>query len=406
MALASIALSPTYSKVEASDTTASLKIDLTRRGYCPDHPDVKTRVRSLTKKTEHNECYRCKEIHQINIEKLQNENNNDQAKLDQLINELEKEKKRREDAEEELFDTECKLKEAENRIDDLEERNSDLLESKSELERKLSTSSVKLEEVATEFIVIKQKISDTKIIEQKYDYIFQVILLGNTSVGKSAIVKRFQDGIYIDELAPTIGIDFASKKFEIKKNSKNVKVCLRVWDSAGQEQFKSINRQYFRDKEAVIFLYDVSDKSTFDEVPVWLKDFKQNTNIKFDPVMYLIGSKSDLDHDVNYDDASKWAHDNSMSFREYSAKNDINGTTADTIMKDIVNNILDSSDIMKVVDNSSKSKNKKVVDLEQKSSGSKGGGGGGGWWGGFKGIFGCYSDSTAKQKESSFDKDP
>ena len=242
----------------------------------------------------------------------------------------------------------------------------------------------------------------------------------------------------MENLTTTVGHDFYSKTFVIKKNNDNVKICLRLYDSAGQERYRAINRQYFRDKEAVIFVYDVSDKRTFDEVPVWLKDFKDNTNTKFDPVMYLIGSKSDLNRKVSHDEASKWAHDNSMSFREYSAKNDINGTTADTIMKDIVNNILDSSDIMKVVDNTSKSKNKKGVDLEQQkssnnkknysgflsgfvrssggssgskgssssSSGSKGGGGGGGWWGGFKGIFGCYSDSTAKQKESSFDKDP
>ena len=110
-----------------------------------------------------------------------------------------------------------------------------------------------------------------------YEFIFKVLLLGNSNVGKSSLFLRFVDDIWNDTFVPTIGVDFKIKTFEI--DSKKIK--MQIWDTAGQERFKNIIASYYRGAHGILLLYDVTDKDSFKNLSNWLIEIEKNVFIKF-----------------------------------------------------------------------------------------------------------------------------
>jgi len=120
------------------------------------------------------------------------------------------------------------------------------------------------------------------------DYLFKLLLVGESGVGKSCLLLRYADNVYNENYISTIGVDFKIRTIEI--DGKRVK--LQIWDTAGQERFRNIVSSYYRSADAVIFAYDMTDHHTFSKVTSWIAEVEKFS--KKDAVKILVGTKSDM----------------------------------------------------------------------------------------------------------------
>ena len=164
--------------------------------------------------------------------------------------------------------------------------------------------------------------------EEEYDFIFKVLLLGNSDVGKSSMLLRFVDSVWNDAFTPTIGVDFKVKTLEI--NNKRVK--MQIWDPAGQERFRTVVSTYFRGAHGILLLYDVTNKDSFKNLENWLIEIEKNSNQKV--LKILIGNKCDLteDREITTEEGQTFANRNGMEFMETSAKMNTNVSEAFTTL--------------------------------------------------------------------------
>ena len=160
--------------------------------------------------------------------------------------------------------------------------------------------------------------------EEGYDFIFKVLLLGNSDVGKSSLLLRYVDSVWNDAFVPTIGVDFKVKTFTI--NEKKVK--MQIWDTAGQERFRTVVATYFRGAHGILLLYDVTNKDSFKNLESWLIEIEKNAKEKV--LKILIGNKCDLtdDREISTEEGKAFALRNGMEFMETSAKMNTNVTEA------------------------------------------------------------------------------
>lgn len=169
-----------------------------------------------------------------------------------------------------------------------------------------------------------------------FEYIFKYIIVGDSGVGKSSIMLQFTDKRFKQVHDMTIGVEFGSKILEIDKRLFKI----QIWDTAGQEAFKSITRAYYREAAAVLLVYDVSNQKSFDAIDSWLQDIHLMTN---DPQIILIGNKSDLaKRQVSYEQGKNYADQHNMLFIETSAKNRVN---IDETFTSVAHNIVKKLDI-------------------------------------------------------------
>ena len=166
--------------------------------------------------------------------------------------------------------------------------------------------------------------SNSNTSDQDYEFIFKVLLLGNSNVGKSSLFLRFVDDIWNDTFVPTIGVDFKIKTFEI--DSKKIK--MQIWDTAGQERFKNIISSYYRGAHGILLLYDVTDKDSFKNLSNWLIEIEKNANKNV--LKVLIGNKTDLEDKrvVTYNQGKEFADTYGLKFLETSAKKNLNVSEA------------------------------------------------------------------------------
>lgn len=153
-------------------------------------------------------------------------------------------------------------------------------------------------------------------MNQDYDYLFKLLLIGDSGTGKSSILNRFVDNSFTETYISTIGVDFKIKTVEY--NGKKIK--LQIWDTAGQERFRTITSSYYRGAQGVVIVYDVTDKKSFDNVKLWMQEIERyacSNSLKF-----LFGNKSDLVKNkiVDFDEANIFAIENKLIFYETSAK--------------------------------------------------------------------------------------
>jgi len=149
-----------------------------------------------------------------------------------------------------------------------------------------------------------------------YDHLFKVLILGDSGVGKSSILLRFTDDEFDEDISCTIGVDFKNKL--IKAEGK--KVQLSIWDTAGQEKFRSLTSSYYRGTQGIIFTYDVSNRESFESVEVWMNEAQLYST--YDDVVYLlVANKVDRDDRVvTTATGEQFAREHGMVFLECSAK--------------------------------------------------------------------------------------
>lgn len=174
-----------------------------------------------------------------------------------------------------------------------------------------------------------------------YAYLFKYIIIGDTGVGKSCLLLQFTDKRFRSDHDLTIGVEFGARLVTI--DHKQIK--LQIWDTAGQESFRSITRSYYRGASGALLVYDVSRRDTFEHLSRWLEEARQNASANM--AIMLIGNKSDLDRRaVTYDEGAQFAREHGLMFRETSAKSAQNVEdafidTARKIYENIQNNVYD-----------------------------------------------------------------
>lgn len=148
-----------------------------------------------------------------------------------------------------------------------------------------------------------------------HEYTLKCITVGNSGVGKSSIILNFMNKRFFSPHPATIGIDLDIKKITI--GSKRIKLI--IWDTAGQESFRSLVKSYYRDTCIVFLIYDITNKFSFISLDAWYRDITELTN---NPRIILIGNKSDLnaDRQVSFEEGKQFATNNNMMFIETSAK--------------------------------------------------------------------------------------
>jgi Ras-related protein Rab-2A len=175
-----------------------------------------------------------------------------------------------------------------------------------------------------------------------YSYLFKYIVIGDTGVGKSCLLLQFTDKRFQPVHELTIGVEFGARMVNI--DSKPIK--LQIWDTAGQESFRSITRAYYRGAAGALLVYDVTRRETFEHLAKWLEEARQYAS----PTMtiMLVGNKSDLSshREVKFEEGQRFAQENGLIFIETSAKTADNVekafvSTAQKIYQNIQNNICD-----------------------------------------------------------------
>lgn len=155
---------------------------------------------------------------------------------------------------------------------------------------------------------------------KQYDFLFRLLMLGDSGVGKTCMLRRFTESDFDTTHISTIGIDFKMKTLEVD----GTKVRVQIWDTAGQERYQTITKQYYRRAQGVIFVYDITDKLSFKHIAKWVSDVDEYTTQKMETI--LVGNKCDdsLRREVSKNQGTKLAGSYGMEFFETSASKNIN----------------------------------------------------------------------------------
>ena len=154
----------------------------------------------------------------------------------------------------------------------------------------------------------------------EYDYLFKMLIIGDSGVGKSSLMNRFSDNVFSETYINTIGVDFKIRTIDI--GGKMIK--LQIWDTAGQERFRTIVSSYYRGAHGIMIVFDITDRESFTNVAMWYEEIKKYAapNVK----TILIGNKADNDtkRQVEYTEAKEYAENMNITYFETSAKTALN----------------------------------------------------------------------------------
>ncbi|KAL8130346.1 hypothetical protein V2J09_019501 [Rumex salicifolius] len=156
--------------------------------------------------------------------------------------------------------------------------------------------------------------------DEDYDYLFKVVLIGDSGVGKTNLLSRFTRNEFSLESKSTIGVEFATRSIQV--DDKIIKA--QIWDTAGQERYRAITSAYYRGAVGALVVYDITRHITFENVERWLRELRDHTDANI--VVMLVGNKADLRHlrAVSTDDANNFAARENTFFMETSALEAIN----------------------------------------------------------------------------------
>ena len=160
--------------------------------------------------------------------------------------------------------------------------------------------------------------------DDEYDYLFKVVLIGDSGVGKSNLLSRFTRNEFNLESKSTIGVEFATRSIQV--DGKTIKA--QIWDTAGQERYRAITSAYYRGAVGALLVYDIAKHLTYENVERWLREPRDHADANI--VVMLVGNKSDLRHlrAVPTDEAKGFAEKNTLSFIGTSALDSTNVETA------------------------------------------------------------------------------
>ncbi|KAI3975358.1 hypothetical protein MKX01_022120 [Papaver californicum] len=171
-------------------------------------------------------------------------------------------------------------------------------------------------------------------MDQKIDYVFKIVLIGDSAVGKSQILSRFARNEFSLDSKATIGVEFQTRTLVIQHKS----VKAQIWDTAGQERYRAVTSAYYRGAVGAMLVYDITKRQSFDHIPRWLEELRGHADKNI--VIILIGNKCDLESQraVPTEDAKEFAQKEGLFFLETSALEGSNVETAfSTVLTEIFN---------------------------------------------------------------------
>ena len=162
-------------------------------------------------------------------------------------------------------------------------------------------------------------LKDSQISQSDNFINFKIIIIGDSGVGKSSLLKRAVQNRFENSYQATIGFEFLLMHFKVNE----LKIKLQIWDTCGQEMYRSLVQGFYRNTSLAILVYEINSKKTFEAIDIWLKDLRQHTEP--DIPVFIIGNKNDLERKVTTEEAQIFATSNrTVYFAECSAKNGYN----------------------------------------------------------------------------------
>lgn len=148
-----------------------------------------------------------------------------------------------------------------------------------------------------------------------YDFLFKVVLIGDSGVGKTCLLARYRRDEFTYDTKHTIGVEFGTKELQIKGRT----VKAQIWDTAGQERYRAITKAYYRGAVGALLVYDITDRETFNNLKRWLSEVQGHADR--DIQLMLVGNKSDMEsaRAVSIDEGKAFAEQHGLYFVESSA---------------------------------------------------------------------------------------
>lgn len=196
--------------------------------------------------------------------------------------------------------------------------------------------------------------------DDEYDYLFKVVLIGDSGVGKSNLLSRFTRNEFNLESKSTIGVEFATRSIQV--DGRTIKA--QIWDTAGQERYRAITAAYYRGAVGALLVYDIAKHLTYENVERWLKELRDHADSNI--VIMLVGNKSDLRHlrAVPTEEAKAYAERNGLSFIETSALDSTNVEQAFTNILTEIYRIVSQKQLEQQPSKTSGKPNNNVVDIK------------------------------------------
>ena len=168
--------------------------------------------------------------------------------------------------------------------------------------------------------------------QNEYTMLFKIVIIGDTYVGKTNILSRYISNEFDPNSNSTIGVELTTKTYNFDNND----VKVQIWDTAGQEKYRSITSSYYKGAQGCLLVYDITKKKSFDNIDKWYSELKSNSDEKI--YTMLLGNKSDLEEnrEVSIEEAEKKAKNFNIAFMETSAYNGININKA---FSELINNV-------------------------------------------------------------------
>jgi len=163
--------------------------------------------------------------------------------------------------------------------------------------------------------------------------IYKILLLGDSAVGKSCLLLRYCDEKFQDLHLATIGLDFRLKRINLENNKK---IKVQIWDTAGQDRFLAITKNYYRGANGILLVFDITNLSSFEHIKNWIEQIKEEAPEKI--IIYLVGNKIDCVNNrlISYEEGKKLAEEFGLKYYETSAKNNEN---VDSTFLDLIKEI-------------------------------------------------------------------
>ena len=168
------------------------------------------------------------------------------------------------------------------------------------------------------------------------DIIFKILMLGDSEVGKSCFLMRYSDNVFVENYITTIGLDYKLKTIKLD-SGKVIKV--QLWDTAGQDKYRTIAKNYYKGSHGILLLYDITKISSFENIREWIQDIRQEVSPK--SIIFLIGNKIDLtdQRKISKEQGEELAEEFKIPFFEASAKS---GENVDEVFKALYEKIIEA----------------------------------------------------------------